>query len=478
LTSTVVVGVFAAAATLVPAASATPAPYSPPAPPPAGALTVDRTGWAGHGELAFVSRSRLYTLSASGHLAAVSGPPSSGYDSNPEWSPDGEWLAFFHTGPASGFDVRSPSLWLVAASSGVAHRVTARPIVEFHWSPTAETLAYLSGTRSASAGSLWQSHPGGTTSTLVATNVQWFLWSPSGRQVAVLHQTWDRRASHTSIEVVPADGGPGVTWWQTSSVECVTLASYDPTGRVIAAWADRCSDSADGDPLELFSDGRPPVTVGQSLIDMSSLAWSSDGELAVVSPGDRTIWANGKDIELCEVTPLACHRLAIPAGRVALGPAWTTSGTLYFVLASASGPFSANGNAFYSPGWIERWQGSHAGWTLPEGAAAPRGSSPPLGNVLAYDAADRGGSLVFVRDDSLWLLSHPGIAPIRVAGPLLASTAPSGYYGLVDWTALFSWSEANGPSEVQSQASLVLSSELEEIPNPPNYPMTQSQVPW
>jgi hypothetical protein len=258
----------------------------------------------------------------------------------------------------------------------------------------------------------------------------------------------------------------------------VTLASYDPTGTAIAAWADGCSDNADGDPLELFSAGRPPVTVSQSLIDMSSLAWSSDGELAVVSPGDRTIWANGKDIELCEVSPLACHRLAIPAGRVALDPAWTASGTLYFVLASASGPFSANGNAFYSPGWIERWQNSHGGWTLRRGATAPRAASPPLGNVLAYDVADRGGSLVFVRDDSLWLLSRPGIAPIRVAGPLLASAAPSGYYGLVDWAALLSWSEANEPSEVQNQASLVLSSELEEIPNPPNYPMTQSQVPW
>jgi hypothetical protein len=478
LRRTFVVGIFAALATLVPAAAATPAPYSPPAPPPPGPLIVDRTGWAGHGQLAFVSRSRLYTLSASGHLAALSGPPSTGYDSNPEWSPDGKWLAFFHTGPAFGFDVPTPSLWLVAASSSVAHRVTARPVVEFHWSPTADTLAYLSGPRSASGGSLWEVHPGGTTSTRVTTYVESLLWSPSGRQVAVLHQTWTKRVSRTSIEVLPVDGGPGATWWHTSSVECVTLASYDPTGRMIAAWADPCSDSADGDPLELFSDGRPPVTVGQSLIDMSSLAWSSDGELAVVSPGDRTIWANGKDIELCEVAPLACRRLTIPRGSVALGPAWTTSGTLYFVLASGSGPFSANGNASYSPGWIERWQNSHAGWTLPAGATAPRGSSPPLGNVLAYDTAARGGSLVFIRDDSLWLLSRPGIAPIRVAGPLLASAAPSGYYGLVDWTALISWSEANEPSEVASQASRVLPSELEQIPNPPNYPMTNSQPPW
>ena len=44
----------------------------------------------------------------------------------------------------------------------------------------------------------------------------------------------------------------------------------------------------------------------------------------------------------------------------------------------------------------------------------------------------------------------------------------------MDWTALLSWSEANEPSEVLSQASIELPYELEEIPNPPNYPMTKS----
>ena len=461
-------GAIVATATLAVAPPATAGPYSPPAPPPPPALTVAGAGWAGHGELAFVSRSHLYTLSASGRLVAVSGPPSSGYDSNPGWSPDGKWLAFFHTGPASGFDVPEPSLWLLAAGSSVAHLVTTRPVEEFHWSPTADTLAYLSGAGSRSPGPLWLAHPGSTTNSLLATDVESFLWSPSGHELAVSHQAWAHEAFRASIDVVPAGGGPGATWWRTAKVECVTLASYDPTGRAIAAWADEgCSDNADGEPLELFSDGRPPVAVGRTLIDMSSLAWSPDGELAVVSPGDRTVWADDKDIELCKTAPLACHRLAVLAGTVALGPAWTASGTLYFVLASGSGPFSVNGDAFYSPGWIARWQGTHAGWTFPRGATAPRAASPPLGHVLAYDAATRGDALVFVRNDSVWLLSRPGAAPVRVAGPLLASTAPSGYYGLVDWAALLSWSEADEPSEVLSQTSAELPSELEQVPNPP-----------
>jgi hypothetical protein len=303
---------------------------------------------------------------------------------------------------------------------------------------------------------------------VLATDVESFLWSPSGDRVAVVHQSWTRRAFRASIAVLPADGGPATTWWRASSVECVTLASYDPTGAAIAGWADQgCDDNADGAPLQLFSDSRPPVTVATSLIDMSSLAWSPDGELAVVSPGDRTIWANGKDIELCQVGPGSCHRLPVPVGTVALAPAWAASGALYFVSASGSGPFSANGNAFYSPGWIGRWQSTHSAWSLLPGATAPRALSPSLGNVLAFDPAAKGAALLFVRDDSVWLVPQPGARPVRVAGPLLATTAPSGYYGLVDWTALFSWSEASEPSEVQSQASAEMASELEQVPGPP-----------
>jgi dipeptidyl aminopeptidase/acylaminoacyl peptidase len=418
-----------------------------------------------------VSRSRLYTLSGAGHLVEIGGPASSsGFDSNPEWSSDGKWLAFFHTGPADGFDVPHPSLWLAASGSDVAHEVTTRPVDEFHWSPTGDTLAYLSSTGSVSLRSAPQAGSEVRTSAVrVATNVGSFLWSPSGRGVAVVRQSGTGRAFRTSLEVVPDNGGPGTTWWQASGTECVTLASYDPTGTAIAAWADNgCDDNADGEPLELFSAGRSPVTVATSLIDMSSLDWAPDGdELAVVSPGDRTVWANGKDIEICKVAPLACHRLAIPNGTVALDPAWSASGTLYFVLASASGAFSDEGRAFYSPGWVAQWQGTHRAWALRPDTTVPRAASPSLGKVLTFDAAAKSDALLFVRDDSIYLLPHPGVVPIRVAGPLLANPAPSGYYGLMDWAALFSWSDANEPSEVPSQASAELPAELEQVPGGP-----------
>jgi hypothetical protein len=73
--------------------------------------------------------------------------------------------------------------------------------------------------------------------------------------------------------------------------------------------------------------------------------------------------------------------------------------------------------------------------------------------------------MLLVRDDALWLLQAGASTPVHIAGPLLNSAAPSGYYGEMDWTALFAWSAAPGPSEVASQAGAALPDELETIPN-------------
>jgi hypothetical protein len=88
--------------------------------------------------------------------------------------------------------------------------------------------------------------------------------------------------------------------------------------------------------------------------------------------------------------------------------------------------------------------------------------------VLAFAPSAKSPATLLVRDDALWLLTDRSSSPIRIAGPLLASSAPSGYYGELDWTALFSWSAAPAPSEVASQASAALPAELEAVPNPPS----------
>lgn len=446
--------------------AATGAPYSPPAPPAPGPLAVDVKAWSGHGMLAFVSRSHLYVLSSNGRLSRVSGPPASGFDSNPAWSASGGLLAFLHTGPAQGYDVPPPTLWVLAAGSTRAMRVAAAPVSSFHWSPAGSVLAYISPIGRIGTGMLWrESFAPRTAPERLLANVESLLWSSSGRRLAALVST---RTANT-LEVIPAAGGPA-TRWASIPDACVTLASWAPVGDRIAAWVDGgCVDDADGVPLDVFAPGVAPRKLAWAIIDLFSLSWSPDGRtLAVVTPGGRSVWWSDKHIELCSMTAASCRVLPRPAGDAALEPAWSASGTLYYVTASNSGPFSNDGNADWAPGWIAEWENTSRAWELPPGASSPTELPAATGHVLAFDPSGRSTATLLVRDDALWLLQVGSSSPVRIAGPLLESPAPSGYYGEMDWTALFSWSHAPGPSEVASQASVTLPLELEAVPNPPS----------
>jgi len=224
------------------AGSATGLPYSPPAPASPGPLAVNNGVWSGNGMLAFVSRGRLYVLSSGGSLSQISGPPTSGFDSNPAWSASGDVLAFLHTGPAQGWDVPPPTLWVLTAGAARATRVPAQAVGSFHWSPRGSVLAYISG----GTGSLWrQSFAPSTPPRKLLANVWSLLWSPSGRSIAANVEA--HRSS--TVEVIPATGGVPIRWYSTREA-CITLASWSPTGERIAAWVDPgCDDNADGMPL-------------------------------------------------------------------------------------------------------------------------------------------------------------------------------------------------------------------------------------
>ncbi len=290
-------------------------------------------------------------MGPSGQLSKVTGLPATGFDANPAWSPDGKWLAFLHTGPASGWDVPSPTLWVVPPGSSVARPATSTPVSSFHWSPTQDVLAYVTASDNATGGELWREpFTSGGTPTALLTGVGSFLWSPSGRSIAVVSETSTRDAA---IEVMPASGGVTATWWHSAAPQCVTLGAWSPATEEIAAWFDQgCDDDADGAPLDLVAPGNRLEQVATTLVDMFSVSWSPDGhQLAVVAPGDRSIWGGHKDVEVCRLPTVTCRNVAIPAGDVGLQPAWSGDGTLYFVTASGSGPFGGTGGAYWSPGW-------------------------------------------------------------------------------------------------------------------------------
>jgi dipeptidyl aminopeptidase/acylaminoacyl peptidase len=439
------------------------APYTPPSPPPAGPLTVDGRAWAGNGMLAFVSRSRLYVLSTAGRLTRVSGPPAGGFDSNPGWSADGAMLAFLHTGQATGWSVPAPTLWVLARAATRATEVTTAAVGSFHWSPRGAVLAYVANTH---GGALIRAAfaPRGASSRL-ASDVGQFTWSPDGRSIAVVI---DQRA-FTTVEVIAAQGGRPDRWYQDRDA-CITLASWSPDGTRIAAWVDSgCNDPADGEPLDVLAANAAPRRLSRSIIDESSLSWSPDGHtLAYVTSNWRSVWGGGHVLERCPMSAPACTAVPTPAGDEALQPAFTSSGALDFVTASSSGPFAYDGDADWAPGWIAAWQRTSRAWELAPSASAPTPLPASTGNVLAFAPAAASSATLLARDDALWLAPNSSSAPVEIADPLLAETAPSGYYGELDWAALFAWSASPAPSEVPSQASATLPDELEIVPNPPS----------
>lgn len=132
-----------------------------PAPEP---ITVNASAWQGHGNLAFISSGQLEILSTAGTLTEITGPTGGGFDSDAAWSSGDQWLAFLHTGPANGYDIPAPTLWLLKAGSSQAQEVTASGIGMFTWSPTAPVLAYTIVPKynfpAGGAEDLWIDRPG------------------------------------------------------------------------------------------------------------------------------------------------------------------------------------------------------------------------------------------------------------------------------------------------------------------------------
>jgi hypothetical protein len=166
-------------------------------------------------------------------------------------------------------------------------------------------------------------------------------------------------------------------------------------------------------------------------------------EVAIVSGGGRTIWSAGRTVTVCHFPEASCSAIAVPAGTVGLAPSWSSSGELFFSVASATGPFGPIGTAYYSPGWMAQWNATNVLTSLgAAGQSAPVPSAPS--GALYTVASSQGASLLVVADDRLWLESEIGGPALEVAGPLYSTVGPAGYYGEVDWKGTFAWSEGVG----------------------------------
>lgn len=446
----------------------------PPDPPPPGPLTTNGPVWAGHGELAFVSSGQLEVLSNTGRLATITGPTSGGIDSNPAWSPDGQWLAFLYTGAANGFDTTTPAptLWLVEAGSSRAEEVTTSGIGMFSWSPVAPVLAYTVAPGNNAVfesghypvpgpEDVWIDRPGSPPASVsvgMGGGVGSIAWSPDGSELAFDDLTAAQPATPTSpatpplarLGTVSVHGGSPVILYQLSD-SGIDLAGWWPEGGGLLFWEDTgFSASIEEDGLTLYSlesGSSDPVALTTSLVGSTWLAPQPGGDaVAIVSGEGRYIWSAGRDVDVCRFPAATCQAEPTPASTVGLAPSWTQSGVLLFSVASAAGPFGPTGTGDFSAGWMAQWDATNALWSVLPGKAPSPMTSAPAGSVLAVPSA-QGDAMVVVADDALWLTDTNGAPPIRVAGPLYSTVGPSGFYGAVDWAGTFAWSAAVGPRQ-------------------------------
>lgn len=400
----------------------------------------------GHGELAFVSRHRLYLLRTSG----LTGVPLSGRATRPAWSPDGRWLVVT-TSPAppksDPYADEPTSVWLVSQAGkplrkvtpGGAHDATAT------WSPRADRVAVTYRTDRRYHAVVVDAS-GRTTRLAEAVNISGLAWSPDGRRIALGLSRFVRPATRGSwrseILVMSATARHAHSVARDRGGLYV-IADWWPDGGGVMAWMDPMGSGsirADGLPLYDFD-----VDGGRRRLTTSMLtypAWLATSrphdEVALIAGGDRELTGANKHVVVC--APRHCRSIPQPKNLVSFDPTWTTSGRLAVVRDRAIPATDNNGG--FGPAFSDRVDGS-GGIDIVRGAKAD-----PIagGDGATAPVWGRDGSILMVRNHAVWLRPTGEAAARRIAGPVDAAgpfNQADPYYGFVNWRDSFAWTAAS-----------------------------------
>jgi Tol biopolymer transport system component len=355
-----------------------------------------------------------------------------GQDSEPRWSPSGQWLAF-----------REDShLWIERADGTDAHVVQGGATIgSFTWSPVEDRLAYTErgglSVESADGGRLWQLVlPSGT-----AHGVRDFAWSPDGRWLAF--DRMDRRRQ--GLWRVREEGASPQAVYRTGST--LELEGWSPDGASLLFWQVRkpsVSSMADGAPLLAVQVGNHRRhRLGQTLLYDDFLSWAPDGkQLALIQGGNRDTW-NIKTLALAtargDLHPLQVDHSSASHDAF-LYPAWSPNGRSIAVTRSPATRQTASGDVAGLAVQRRRiWLVAANGSTALQLTARAR-----YRDERPEWSAD-GSAILFVRLGGkfaqLWLMQADGSHQRLVADNL--APGPSlgfwGYYGYVQWDQMYDW---------------------------------------
>ncbi len=410
---------------------------------------VNVRAFAQQGSLAFISRGTLWLLDGQRALLRRLASRSGRFRPvAPSFSPDGKWLAYLET-PRSGNESYS-QLWIARSDGSDARAIQGLQVASLDgWSPTQDLVAVAAGpertTRPCpcySPTTLRVASPQGSVRTLARSSwIDGAAWSPNGQSIAVSEITHPV----SKLVVYPAAGGPGTTWF--------TIGAHQRLNRMngvlfqMAGWwrhlgigfwvfGDGMIHNLDATPLDVVSSaGARPRLLGRTLSDggTDAIAAGANGDLAIVTDhgGGRAAWQD-KQVELCG--PISCQPLPHAPTTVTVDPAWSSNGK---TLAYAQPPNVAIGP--WSQKRIAAWFAAHR-ILLYNGANGRTRSVPEARGATAVNWSANHGSLLYVRDDALWLLPTLTSQPVRIATPLFPPNNWPQYYAEIAWSAQFAWS--------------------------------------
>lgn len=398
-------------------------------------IYVNTAAFKDQGSLAFIWRDLLHTLD--GETGEVKQLTDSGRSLQPSWSHDGQWLAFIS---AAEPQEDCGQLWLARRDGSQACQVQGLPepvsLPASPWSPAANVLAVNT------QNGVWLVPAEGEPYQLgQVENGCYLTWSPDGKSLAYTTTLpFDEPQSRSdALYTIDLDGGRPVERLAAPQAG-IRIVAWWPDGKGLLYWLNPFhSGSLAADGMGLWSlplDGTEPILLASGLAKEGWQSFSSRGRLLMVAGNWRIIWAR-KSLVIADPASGSVQELVNPAGSVSLDPSFSPDGSrIVFV---AAGNLGDDVWGFDNDEELAAWVATRTLWVRNADGAGARPLAAAGSGVYQPVWSGDGKHILYVRDNSLWIIGADGGQPQKVLGPFPEQKELFGFYGFVSYRDMIAY---------------------------------------